>query len=120
MKHHKINKKTYQFGILSEKIAMIFLRLKGYRILAWRYKTRFGEIDIVAKKNREIVVVEVKARKKDGNFEEILRSRQINRMMVAAQCFVSKNPRFYDHNVRFDFIFVNKFFWPKHYKNFFS
>ncbi len=114
-----MKKQTYNFGILAEKIAIIYLTLKAYKILAWRYKTRFGELDIVAKKGHEIVVVEVKARKKDSNFEEVLRHRQTKRMVSAAQYFMSKNSKFRDCQVRFDFIFVNKFYWVRHYKNFF-
>jgi Holliday junction resolvase-like predicted endonuclease len=42
-------KKTYQFGYFAEKYVMIFLWIKGYKILAHRYKSSFGEIDIIAK-----------------------------------------------------------------------
>ncbi len=114
-----MKKKTYNFGILAEKITIIYLILKAYKILAWRYKTRFGELDIIAKKGREIIFVEVKARKKDTNLEEILRDRQTKRMVNAAQYFMSKNSKFREYQLRFDFIFVNKFYWVRHYKNFF-
>ena len=113
-------KKTYQFGILAEKITMLFLRLKGYQILAWRYKTYFGEIDIVAKKGKIIAIVEVKARRSDSDFEEVLRPRQMQRIKKAADFFLSRNSKFHDHQIRFDFVFVNQFFWPQHYKNFFE
>ncbi len=113
-------KKTYQFGILAEKITMIFLSLKGYRIMAWRYKTRFGEIDIVAVKGREIVFIEVKARKSAQNFFEIVTNRQSSRIKSAARIFIGKNRHFCEYKQRFDFVFVNRFLWPKHYKNFFA
>ncbi len=111
-------KKTYQFGLLAEKIAMIFLCLKGYKILAWRHKNHFGEIDIVAKKSRVIIFVEVKARKSRAVIEEVLRSRQLNRIKRSAELFIAKNPEFQNHDLRFDFIEVGKYFWPKHQKNF--
>ena len=41
-----IKKQTHQFGILAERVSILFLRLKGYKILKWRYKSHFGEIDI--------------------------------------------------------------------------
>jgi putative endonuclease len=113
-------KQTYRFGILAEKISMIFLFLKGYKILAWRYKTAFGEVDIIAKKSRVIVAIEVKARTSKLIIEEVLHSRQIKRVKMAAEIFYAKNPQFHDHDLRFDFIEVNRFFYPKHHVNFIS
>lgn len=112
--------KIYRFGILAEKIALIFLILKGYKIMNWRYKTKLGEIDIIAKKANLIVLIEVKARSSKSNVEEVLTNHQINRIKSAAQIFLSKNPQFQDHDLRFDFIEVSKFLLPKHYSNFIS
>ncbi len=113
-------KKTYQFGLLAERISIIFLRLKGYRILHWRYKTHLGEIDIIAKKSNLIIIIEVKARRGQSTLEEILRPKQISRIKRAAEIFIAKNRQFHDHGLRFDFIEVGRFFWPKHYINFIS
>jgi len=49
-------------GILGENLAVQELRRRGYAILARRYRTRYGEIDIVADDDGTIVFVEVKAR----------------------------------------------------------
>lgn len=118
MRRKKTMKKTYQFGILAEKIVMFFLRLKAYQILEWRYKTHFGEIDIIAKKSRTIVVIEVKARSSKILFEEMLRPQQIKRIKKAAEIFIAKNPKFHNHDLRFDFIEVGRFFKIQHRKNF--
>lgn len=111
-------KKTYQFGILAEKITILLLRLKGYQILSWRYKTYFGEIDVVAKKGKIIAIVEVKARRSKIFFEDVLRPKQIRRVKKAAEFFLSQNPELQNHQIRFDFVAVNKFGLPSHYKNF--
>lgn len=111
-------KQTYQFGILAEKIVIIFLWLKFYRIVAWRYKTRFGEIDVIAKRGKIISIIEVKARKSAIIFEEVLQQNQIRRIKRATEFFLIQNPQLCNHQIRFDFIAVNKFFWPKHYRNF--
>lgn len=113
-----MKKQTYQFGILAEKITMCFLRLKGYKILFWRYKTFFGEIDIIAKKGKMIVIVEVKARKSQSTIEEVLHPKQVERIKRATEFFLLKNPQFRGYPIRFDFLLVNKFLLPKHYKNF--
>ena len=49
-------------GVAGEVIAARFLREKGYTILSSNYRSRFGEIDIIATDGRYIVFVEVKAR----------------------------------------------------------
>src|SRR3982750_5041598 len=49
-------------GLLAESRAAAFLMAKGYRILAKRFRTRYGEIDIVARRRNLLAFVEVKAR----------------------------------------------------------
>jgi len=106
----KSSKKTYQFGFFAEKYAMILLWLKGYKILKHRYKSSFGEIDIIAKKNNYIVFVEVKARYKKINIENVLNFYQIQRIKKSAENFISKNRRFEKCQRRFDFIEVRPIF----------
>lgn len=113
-------KQTYQFGIFAEKISIIFLWLKGYKILDWRFKSVFGEIDIIARKSRCIIAVEVKARSSKITIEEVLRPKQINRIKKSAEFFIAQNPQFHDHDLRFDFIEVGRFFSIKHHHNFMS
>jgi putative endonuclease len=114
-------KQTHQFGILAERISILFLRLKGYKILKWRYRSYFGEIDIIAKKSRCIILIEVKARRNSRIIsEEVLRPKQIERIKKSAQFFISQNPHFQNYNIRFDFIEINRFLLPRHYSNFIS
>jgi putative endonuclease len=56
----------HQYGQSSEDVALRFLQRRGYRILARNYRTRMGEIDIVARHKGVIVFVEVKARRSTG------------------------------------------------------
>lgn len=51
-----------QFGKKSERLAVELLCRMGYRIIETNYRSRLGEIDIIAKEKRTIVFVEVKAR----------------------------------------------------------
>jgi len=55
--------RAYRHGLLAETIAALLLRLKGHRILARRFKTPVGEIDLVALKGKRLAFVEVKRRK---------------------------------------------------------
>jgi putative endonuclease len=113
-------KQTYKFGLFAEKISMILLWIKGYKILEWRYKTYFGEIDIIAKKSCMIVVIEVKARSSKFLVEEVLYPKQIERIKKAAEFFIVKNSQFQNYDLRFDFIEFEGFFTVRHHKNFIS
>ncbi len=53
-------------GKLGEDLARRELRRRGYAILARRYRTRFGEIDIIARDGDTLVFVEVKTRRSNG------------------------------------------------------
>ena len=55
---------TKELGFLAEGIARHYLIKKGYKILAANYKMSFGEIDIVAQKDKTVVFAEVKANNK--------------------------------------------------------
>ncbi len=59
--------KQQQFGLESESIAIKHLKRHGYKILEQNYRTKLGEIDIIAKDRESLVFVEVKARK-SGRF----------------------------------------------------
>ena len=53
---------AFRTGLSAESRAAAFLMAKGYRILAKRFRTPYGEIDLVARKRNLIAFVEVKAR----------------------------------------------------------
>lgn len=55
----------YLFGHAAEKSAAKFLSQNGYRILQLNYKTKFGEIDIIATKGSTLHFIEVKASTKE-------------------------------------------------------
>jgi len=54
-----------QFGKQGENDAVAHLKRNGYRILIRNYRTRLGEIDIIAKDGKSLVFIEVKARKSE-------------------------------------------------------
>jgi putative endonuclease len=72
------------FGKQGEDLAVKELQRRGYAILARRYRTRFGEIDIVAQDEATVVFVEVKARRSSrcGTAAEAV-SRHKQRRIVA-------------------------------------
>lgn len=57
-----------RMGLFGELRSSIYLREKGYRILNANYKTKFGEIDIIAEDEEYICIIEVKTRRAGGWF----------------------------------------------------
>jgi putative endonuclease len=94
------------------------LRIKFYKIIAIRFKNRFGEIDIIAVKANSLIFIEVKARSKKLTLDEVFSSRQSLRIKSGAEFFLSKHNNFANYNYRYDLITVNKLGFCSHYKNF--
>ena len=70
---------AYQEGQRGEALAAWYLRLKLYRIIASRYKTAVGEIDLVAERFGTLVFVEVKARRTAARPPRVLSCRSVSR-----------------------------------------
>jgi len=51
-----------EIGKIGEEKAIVFLKNNGYKILDKNFRTRFGEIDIIAEEKNDIVFIEVKTR----------------------------------------------------------
>lgn len=108
---------TYSFGLTAEIIASWYLRLKFYQIIEHRFKSPFGEIDLIAKKNNQLIFIEIKARK-DTSLMDFISKRQQQRINKAAEYFLIRHPKYQAYQMRFDAIIMNKFFWPKHFKGY--
>ncbi|MDD3370572.1 MAG: YraN family protein [Alphaproteobacteria bacterium] len=108
---------AYQTGLSAERKCRWALRLKGYGILAERYKTPVGEIDLVAARGKTLIAVEVKARATQEAALESIQPRQQARIAHALEYFVMNNPRFSGVNLRFDVMLVAPGRWPRHMEN---
>lgn len=107
----------YRTGLYAEHLCRLVLRLKGYRILASRYKSPLGEIDIVAVKGRTVAIVEVKARASKRAAIEAILPRQRQRLERGALDFLARHPHFNQHNLRFDIMLVASRRLPTHIKD---
>ena len=93
-------------GRTGEALAALFLRLKGYRILASRVRTPVGEIDLVAEKAGIIAFVEVKARREAALALEAVSPRAWQRIARAAEYWMARRPHYADHGWRYDLIAI--------------
>lgn len=119
-------KKAYVRGHRAEKIAALWLKTKGYQILAERYSNAFGEIDIVAKKGDVLALVEVKARKTYRECAESITPEKQQRQIKAAKSLLAypgSLARFFDPSrvqPRFDVIMIRPWRLPRHLTNAFG
>ncbi len=89
-----------------EAQAAALLERLGYRILARRYRCRWGELDLVAQDQDALVFVEVKARTavRYGSPAEAVTARKRECLARAAACFLADHPRWRDYPARFDVV----------------
>lgn len=80
------------FGNKAENLAAKMLRKKGMRIIETQYKTKFGEIDLIALDGDEVVFVEVKARRTAdfGHPEESVTASKLKKIMAVGAQFLSE------------------------------
>lgn len=107
----------YLTGVRAENLAAVLLRLKGYRILARRYKTPVGEIDLIARRGRVTVFVEVKARAAGEDALHALQPRQIARIVRAAGYYAAGGG---GGDMRFDVIAVSGRWRVRHIRDAFQ
>jgi putative endonuclease len=105
---------AFQTGISAETRAAAYLMAKGYRILARRFKTPYGEIDIVAQRRKLIAFVEVKARARLDDAAYAVTPRQQQRIIAAAQAWLMGNPDHAELEMRFDVMLVAPKRLPQH------
>lgn len=92
-------------GKWGEEQATIYLREKGYKIIKRNQRTPYGEIDIIAEKDKTLIVIEVKARssEKYGNPEEAVTRKKQERIRKSLIWWVQQNSYSYEE-IRFDVI----------------
>ena len=102
----KIHTTSYLRGLWAEIYAMLALFFRGYRILAWRYKTPVGEVDIVAIRRNILVFVEVKLRPDLDQGYAAVTPRSQQRITRAANHFIASHHKFQGVSFRFDVMAV--------------
>lgn len=107
-------RKAYLRGHRGEWLAAAALMVKGYRILARRYRTRLGEIDLIARRGDLVLIVEVKARQTLQEAMQAIARESERRIEAAADLWLSRQPDHGRLSVRFDMVAVLPWRWPVH------
>ncbi len=100
-------------GRRAEAIAVWLLRLKGYVILARRERTPLGEIDVIARRGRMLVAVEVKARGPDASLRDLIAERQWLRIRRTLEAFAGRR-RLENLRLRYDVVLLRRGRLPLH------
>ena len=101
---------AFQTGLSAESRASVYLIAKGYRILARRFRTPYGEIDIVARRRGLLAFIEVKARATLDDAAYSVTPQQQQRIIAAAQAWLMAHPEHANFDMRFDVVLMA----PKH------
>jgi len=108
---------AYGLGHRGERLAAWALRLKGFRILARRYRTPAGEIDLIARRGDLVAIVEVKARPTLEQAMNAVTPYALRRIESAADLWLARQPDHARLSIRFDMVAVLPRRWPVHVVN---
>lgn len=113
-------RKAYRRGHRGEWLAAAALMAKGFRILARRYRTKLGEIDLIARRGDLVLIVEVKARRTLREAMEAIAYTAERRIEGAADLWLARQPDHGRLSIRFDMVAVLPWRWPVHVENVFQ
>lgn len=103
-------------GRRGEAIAAWWLRLQGWRIVGQRLKTPRGEVDLIARRGKTIVFIEVKARTRQTDLAMAIDGWRLRRVAAAAEQLLPRYAKGAE-NMRIDVILVAPWRWPQHLIN---
>lgn len=117
----RVNRQRHERrGHRGEWLAALALRLKGYRIVARRHRTKLGEIDLIARRGDLVLIVEVKVRPTLVQAMEAVARMSERRIEAAADLWLARQPDLARLSVRFDMVAVLPRRWPVHVENIFQ
>ena len=95
-------------GRRAEGLVALYLQLTGHRILARRFRTPSGEIDLIARRGRTLVFVEVKQRSRADHAVDPVTARSEERIIRAGETYLSRHPRYVEagYALRYDVVVV--------------
>jgi putative endonuclease len=112
--------RAYRKGHRGEWLAALALMLKGYRIVARRFRTPLGEIDLIARRGNLVAIVEVKARPTLAEAMESVSFTAQRRIDAAADLWLARQPDHARLSLRYDLVAILPRRWPVHVENIYA
>lgn len=116
----KTRRRNERRGRWAEGLALASLRLKGYRLLARRFKSGAGEVDLIMRRGDVTAFIEVKVRQTADLAVEAVTDYQSRRIATAARIWMARDRKAALGICRFDIVAVSPYQWPKHIPNAFT
>jgi putative endonuclease len=110
-------RKALRRGHLSEYLAAFSLMLRGYRILAMRYRVKAGEIDIIARKGDLVSFIEVKARATSADSVFAVSGLSQSRIRNASLHWLQTQTDAGRLSWSYDIVAVRPWRWPEHFRD---
>jgi putative endonuclease len=109
-------KSAERLGNWGESAAAWWLRLHGWHIIARRVRQHQGEIDLVARRGRTTIFVEVKTRRTEAELAQAIDEWRLRRVAAAVRQIAHKYAR-PDDDIRIDVVLIMPWRWPRHLVN---
>jgi putative endonuclease len=110
-------RKALRRGQFSEYLAALSLMVRGYRILAMRYRVKSGEIDIIARKGDLVSFIEVKARATAADSVFAVNTPTQTRIRNASLHWLQTRKDAARLSWSYDIIAIRPWRWPEHFKD---
>ena len=112
---------NYRAGHFAEKMALLWLMLRGYWPVAMNFVvgrgTGAGEVDLIVKRGKTLVFVEVKKRPTEEKGRLAIYPKNQARITRTSEVFLARHPKYQNFNIRYDAVFISPKRWPKHLIN---
>jgi putative endonuclease len=105
---------AFRTGLSAESRCAAWLIAKGYRIIARRFRSRAGEIDIIARRRGVTAFIEVKARATLDEAAYAVTPYQQQRIVAAASAWLAAHPEYGNDELRFDAMLIAPGHLPRH------
>jgi len=98
---------SYHGGLAAEHAVARYYEQRGHQIEAHRWRSAAGEIDLIARKDGNVIFIEVKKSRSRDRAARALSARQISRIYTSAAIFLDSEPNGADSDARFDVALVD-------------
>lgn len=110
----KLRRRAFRRGHRAELFAALYLIARCYRIVAIRYRTKVGEIDIIARKGDLVACIEVKARSSEEGAVFAVTGSTQHRIRAASDVWLARQPDAHRLSIRYDIVAVLPWRLPRH------
>jgi putative endonuclease len=112
---------NYHRGHLAEILAQLYLHFHGYRLVCRNFVTgrgtTAGEVDLIIRRSKTLVFVEIKQRQTLNAAAYAISEKQKQRIMRGAQSFLKHYPQYVGFDIRFDAVLIELPWHIRHIKN---